>query len=467
MTGKIIKTMKSKPVYLPLLTLILAGLLYISAPDQNRAQSVKSTDLYIRNAALLQGQSGPNTANTKVKKVVNIRIQNGKIRSFSPVTAKSPRGVPVLDAKGRPVTPGLVEINSSAGLVDIWMIDKIRDNQGGRGDKGYKDLIRASFSAHLAFNEDSDLFPVFRAHGVTSLLSVPVGGVISGQSLWADLIGPFHKSGATNTAEAPNAGFARVIRPGVALHLNLGLNSARAFGASRGLALSGLRELLQEAKTYKTRKSSGQNYDFSRLSIPRVSPADLETLARLPGGELPLVANVNRAADIKQAIRLAREFKLKLIVNGGAEAWKCADELKRAGIPVIVYPYENLPRSFDSLHARLDNATILDRAGVAVILSTMDAYSSKHKAQKLRLAAGFAVRSGLPYKSALAAITIRPARALGLGDLYGEIAPGKIANLVVWSADPFEIQSRARHVIIHGREVSPRNRHRELLERYR
>jgi imidazolonepropionase-like amidohydrolase len=159
---------------------------------------------------------------------------------------------------------------------------------------------------------------------------------------------------------------------------------------------------------------------------------------------------------------VAREFKLRPVIAGGAEAWKVARELAAAKVPVLVFPLAQVS-SFDALGAREDNAAKLFAAGVPVGIST----GETHHARKLRQVAGNAVRSGLPHDAAIAAITRVPAEALGLGARYGTLAPGKTANLVVWSGDPLELSTHVVDVVIHGRRVPLRNRQTALFEKYR
>ncbi len=137
-------------------------------------------------------------------------------------------------------------------------------------------------------------------------------------------------------------------------------------------------------------------------------------------------------------------------------------ELAAAKVPVIVYPLAQVS-TFDEIGAREDNAALLFAAGVAVGISTGDTLN----ARKLRQVAGNAVRSGLPHDAAIAAITSVPAVALGMGARYGTLAPGKVANLVVWSGDPLELSTRCVEVVIRGRKVSLRNRQTALFEKYR
>jgi imidazolonepropionase-like amidohydrolase len=189
---------------------------------------------------------------------------------------------------------------------------------------------------------------------------------------------------------------------------------------------------------------------------------DLEALRPVLRGELPVLAIANRRSDIENALRLAREFNLRLVLWQAAEAWQLAGELARLKVPVVVEPLTDIP-SFDRPAPRLDNATLLRAAGVSVVIAQRD--DAQHR--NLRFAAGNAVRNGLPWGEALHSVTLAPAEAAGVADRYGSLERGKIANLVVWSGDPFEFSTRAEHVFIRGREVPQVSRQTELRERYR
>src|SRR5690606_13619160 len=128
------------------------------------------------------------------------------------------------------------------------------------------------------------------------------------------------------------------------------------------------------------------------------------------------------------------------VISGGAEAWRVADELARANIPVVLNPLDNLPDDFDMLAARLDNAALLHEAGVRVVISS----GHIHNARKNRQVAGIAVAHGLPWDVALAAITSTPAEIFGVSAARGRIAVGQPADLVLWSGDPLELSSLAQ-----------------------
>jgi len=179
-------------------------------------------------------------------------------------------------------------------------------------------------------------------------------------------------------------------------------------------------------------------------------------------GQLPFIAIANRRSDIETALRLAREFKLRLILGGAQEAWEIAGTIAAAGVPVIVEPLDNIP-SYDALGVRYENAALLAKAGVKIVLMETDTHNSRNLKQE----AGNAVSYGLPWDQALRAITLSPAEVFGVADRYGSLDAGKVANVVVWSGDPFEFSTAVEHVYIRGKEIPLTSRQRELFERYR
>ena len=193
-----------------------------------------------------------------------------------------------------------------------------------------------------------------------------------------------------------------------------------------------------------------------------MSRPDLEALLPVLDGRIPLVAHVHRASDIDAALDLADEFGLRLVVSGGAEAWLVAARLAAANVPVILNPLDNLPKQFESLGATLSNAARLHEAGVLIAFSTEES----HNARNMKQLAGNAVANGLPYEAALAAITVNPARIFGLDKTMGSLAPGKDADIVIWDADPLELNAFATHVFIAGREIPMVSRSTLLRDRY-
>jgi imidazolonepropionase-like amidohydrolase len=240
--------------------------------------------------------------------------------------------------------------------------------------------------------------------------------------------------------------------------IDLTSGSKDAGGGSRAGVMARLRRLFEDAKEYGARKADYQRAAMQQLSAPA---ADLEALGPYLRGELPVVLQANRRIDIENALALTKQFRLKAVISGGVEAWKAAADLAAAKVPVIVSPNTDIP-SFDGLGARLDNATLLRQAGVEVVIASQDPGGERNQ----RFGAGNAVRNGLGWDDALRAVTLAPATALGLTG-HGTLAPGTVANVVVWSGDPFDFAATAERVYIRGRETSLRTRETELLDRYR
>ena len=179
-------------------------------------------------------------------------------------------------------------------------------------------------------------------------------------------------------------------------------------------------------------------------------------------GELPLLVVANRRSDIETALRIGKEYKLKLILAGAAEGWMIPDEITAAGVPVLVEPLDNIP-SYDALGIRYENAPLLAKGGAKVALME----TSTENTRDLRQQAGNAVANGMTWDQALRAVTLTPAEIFGIADRYGSLEVGKVANVVVWTGDPFEFSTSIDHVYVRGREIPLRSRQTELLERYR
>ena len=163
-------------------------------------------------------------------------------------------------------------------------------------------------------------------------------------------------------------------------------------------------------------------------------------------------------------LRLAREEHLKVILNGSEEGWKVAAEIAKAGVPVLLNPLDDRPESYEMLGATMDNAARLQAAGVTVAL---EATGGSARSRETRYGAGNAVSHGMPYAAALAAITINPAKIFGVADRTGSLEPGKDADLVIWTADPFEPLSQPTAVFIHGAEQPLTSRQTQLRDRYK
>lgn len=368
-------------------------------------------------------------------------IRAGKIDAVG-ADARVPAGARVIDGTGRIVTPGWIESATQIGIVEIPSGAEGTDDQASTDKE-----LSAAFNVVDSFNGESTVIPVTRVEGITRAVVMPAGTghAILGQGAMFDLSG----------LQVP----ASVVKAPVAIFANLGEAGAASEGGSRASAMLRLREALQDARDFVRNRAAwnaAQRRSYARGRL------DLEALAPVVRGEVPLAVNVNRASDLLAAMRLADEFHLKLILMGAAEGWRVATELAAHKVPVVVKPLTDIP-SFDALGATLENPARLSRAGVTLVLSSFDT----HNARNLRQEAGNAIAYGLDRDAALRAVTLEPARVWGVADRVGSLDAGKDADLVVWSGDPFELTTAAEHVFIAGREMPQDTRQKQLLEKYR
>ncbi len=366
-----------------------------------------------------------------------VLIDRGKIVAVGKDLAV-PAGARVIDARGKIVTPGLIDASSTAGMVEV-------EAERGSNDTDEAPVFGPALRMADGYNPRSIVVPITRAAGVTSVLLTPPGGVLGGQSALVDLVSDVE-------AEA-------VVRPVVAQVARLDEGEVEESAGTRSGMWMLLREALEDARFYAGHRAQYDANGVRQLSLRR---AALEALVPVVQGTELLVVQAHRASDIEAALRLAEELKLRIVLSGASEAWMVADELARRKVPVMINPLEDLPAAFDRLHSRSDNAAILSRAGVSVIIATY----AGHQSRLLWQHAGNAVRTGMDHDDALRAVTEAPAEAFGLKG-YGRLEAGAVANVLVWSGDPLQIGTRAEHVIVHGREQSLETRQSLLLDRYR
>ena len=376
--------------------------------------------------------SGPKIENATVL------IRDGRIAAVGTNVAV-PAGATRIDAAGKWITPGLIDGAGQMGLREISAVQNTNEATL-RGNE-----VAAAFNVLEGINPASTLIGVNRIEGVTTTLAVPNGSLIWGQAALIDLDGA--------TIEAM-----RVKSP-AAMVADLSEGAKEAGGGSRAGVAQRLRRVFDDALEYARR---GPNYQRAQNEQLGASSADLQALLPVLRGHLPLIAVANRRSDIETALRIGREYKLRLILAGAAEGWKMPGEIAAAGVPVLVEPLQNIP-SYDALGIRYENAALLTKGGVKVALLE----TATENTRNLRQQAGNAVATGMTWDQALRAVTLTPAEIFGVADRYGSLEAGKIANVVVWSGDPFEFSTGVEHVFIRGRDIPLRSRQTELLERYK
>ncbi len=400
---------------------LLAGALLLLAGQAN------AQDLLIRNATVHTATAQGTLQNA------DVLVQGGTIRAIGRGLAAG--NAQVVDAGGKPLTPalfggindiGVEEVSGESSTVDSAI--NLREQQP----------VRPEFDVTLAYNPESVLVPVARIEGIgfTMLSAGNAAAFVAGQGGVVRLDGSADPIG-------PRALFVR-----------LGADAAEQSGSSRAAQWMLLDQMVAEAR--------GRVPADSPHAL--LTPAGRATLAKFLNGQGRIVVAVNRAADIRQLLRWAAKEKVRIAINGGAEAWKLAPELARAKVPVFVDALANLPADFDRIGSTLESAAKLRAAGVAVAFAQSG--DASHNARKLRQLAGNAVANGLPWEDALAGLTRIPAETFGVADRIGSIAVGRSADLVLWDGDPLDVAYVAQQIWLGGKAMPMTSRQTELRDRY-
>ena len=359
----------------------------------------------------------------------DIFISGGKVQRIGKDLPVPQDDVYVFDAEGKPLTPCFFAGITSIGITEVSAVEESSD-----GSLALQEM-RPEFNVVPAYNPNSSLVPVTRIEGFsfTLLEAGTKGSIFGGQGQVVGLDG----------------GYESFIGNPV-LFINVGRDASGLSGGSRAAQWMLLNQAMQEADIPPVSTESAL--------LTRAGRGTLSTYAN--GGKV--VFNVDRASDILETLRFAEKYGLDAVISSGTEAWMVADQLAAAKVPVLLNPLANLPGNFDKLGSRLDNAAILQAAGVEVVING----AGSHNARTQRQLAGNAVSYGLPHEAGIAALTLNPARVFGVSDQQGRIQKNSTANVVLWSGDPLDVTSAAEVVVINGQLIPMESRQTKLRDRY-
>lgn len=389
--------------------------------------------------------SGADIANSSVL------IKDGIIAEVGPrVTAT--KGIRIIEAKGLHVYPGMIDSATEIGLTEIASVREMNDVT----ELG---LFKPQLRAAAAFHPASEHIPVTRASGITTVISLPGGGIVAGQAALVHLDGWTIEEMAVRPAAAMTLEFPVVQTTG-AFRFRSGAARTPYSEAKRRYdeQLRQLDEFFEQARRYQKAKTAGAA-DFR---------TDLKFEAMLPvlEGKLPLLIRAEREKSIREAIQFAEKQKLRMILLRGTEAWKVAAELKAKNIPVALGPTLRIPAEEDEPYDKPFTAPAeLYKAGVKFAFGSFGPTASDHP-RNLPYQAAAAVAFGLPYQEALKAVTLHAAEIWGVADRLGSIEKGKIADLLITDGDPLETHTQVKQVLIKGKSVDLDNKHYRLYQKY-
>jgi imidazolonepropionase-like amidohydrolase len=369
----------------------------------------------------------------------DVLIVDGRISAVGADIA-APRGARIVEAQGRWVTPGAFAAMSEIGLSEISGSGAPNDADVSGG------LIAAAADAGRAFNPGVTAVAVTRMEGVTRAAIAPsqTASMFGGRGALVSLSGDADS----------------VFRQSAFMVVELGEVGARRTGGSRAAVWPAFEAALRDAREYPGRYRSGQG----GAVLNEIDAAAVQPFAR---GQGMFLVHVESAADIRRLIRFKRANPgLRFAIHGGAEAWQVAGELAQADIPVILDPLSILPDRFERLSARVDNAVLLNRAGVPIAIAPMPGAVDAHQARLVLQLAGNAVANGLPWDVAFAAVSRGPAEIFGVGTQLGRLERNYLADVVIWDGDPLQVMSAPTAVFIEGVEQPLISRQTRLRDRY-
>jgi imidazolonepropionase-like amidohydrolase len=383
------------------------------------------------------------TVTDGIKTGSDVLVIDGKIAAIGPDLA-APEGATVLALDGKHLYPGLIALANQLGLIEI---EAVRSTD----DSTEVTHTNPDIKAKVAYNADSEVIPTVRSNGFAYSMVYPAGSMLMGQSSLMQL-------DAWNYQDA-------VVADGTGLHVHW--PNASTLGSrwnprpadevrkANAEQLGKLQQYFKDAKAY---------FDAEQAGLNKGVDSRWHEMLPVFNGERPLFVHANDERQIRQAMLLANEYKLKLNIVGGRDSWRMADELAAAGVAVIYTAPYGLPTRGDENYSQAFVVPkVLQDAGVNYALS-LDGYWDT---RNLVFAAGQAVSFGLTPEQALRSVTINAAQIAGVADKIGSIEVGKAASLVVSEGDIFDyLGHKVTHLWIDGREVDLNNRHKQLHDKY-
>ena len=394
--------------------------------------------------------------NARIETVTNGVIENGTlvIRNDEIIAigtdVEIPDGAEIIDCGGQTIYPGMIDAGTQLGLVEISAVARTVDSR----ETGE---LTPHVEALTAVNPNAVAIPVTRVSGVTTVITAPSGGLLPGKAAMINLHG--------YTPDQMSVGgmqFMTMTFPTSGRRFRFDRRTDEQIKKAYDESLKKLNDVWDQAELY-------HRIDSAYAASPeagRRPDYEPQLMALLPvlRGDMPLIVQVNKAADILTAVEWVQKRNIsKPIFSGVAEGWRVADKLAEAGIPCIVGPVLSTPtRTSDRFDKPYANVGLMHKAGVKVAIRS----GETENVRNLPFNAGFAAAYGMGREEALRAITIAPAEMFGVSDRFGSLEVGKKANVFVADGDPFEPKTKISQVFIDGYMIPMENRQTRLYDEF-
>ena len=397
---------------------------------------------FLIRGATIHPVSGPEIPNG------DVLVRDGKIVGIgSKLSAQ--KGIRIIEGKGLHLYPGMIDSATQVGLSEI---NAVRETSDITELGNFNPQLRAA----IAVNPASEHIPVTRVNGITSVITMPQGTLISGQAALIRLDGWTWEEMAVRRSAAMNMRFPTIIpRPSRTVSRAAPPTPYPELKRNYEQRLRELQEFFESARRYQQAK---------KANGPGCKP-DVKLEAMLPvlEGKTPLMIEAARERPIREAIQFAGKQHIKMVLAEGTESWKLAPELKSQNIPVILGPTLALPLDEDDPYDRpFTTPGELYKAGVKIAFGSFNTEFVRN----LPYQAAAAVAFGLPYEEALKAVTLNPAQIWGVADQIGSIEEGKWADLILTDGDPLEAKTQIKQLFIKGRSVDLDSKHYRLYQKY-
>jgi len=419
---------------------LIVFILYVGVEAAAAADTI-----LIKNGTIVPVKGGSDT-------IGDILIENGKISKIG-THIQAPTGAKIIDASGKYVYPGLVAVMTAVGVTGY---------PGAGNDTDEVGTSTPHMDPYDAINPEDECIEVTRLGGVTTVQTVSGSrSVINGKSVVLHLEGDLADQ--------------MVARRYVAQIINMGAKEQNKYPSTQPGVVSFLRDKFNKAKEYAKKQSEkdkkGQKDKTGKDKNDTASPAkrnlEMEALVPVVTGKVPVVFITTDEVTIRNALEIIKEYKLKGIIQASSGILKYADRIAKENIPVIWAGTTAVPRRWEPFDLNYHTAAVLAEKGILFAFDPGGWGPANRNVNYMPMPASISVAHGLSEKKALEALTINPARILGIEKEVGSLEAGKTANVAIWTGSPLQGRSRVETVIIRGKLIPMTSLQTRLYEKFK